>query len=346
MPPKKKPLKKTKPRLPLWDWTTTGLTQSALTKWLSCREQFALEFIEGYTPKGFSVPLEFGSVIHFALERQDEIKSLKGAERLIKEVCASYHDTRSKQILSKHDQLTMSKTLAAAEATFPLYYATVREDDLKQNWVEHEQLFRVPYEFALVDRTQSAKIDLRGMRDKAYRTKSKGLLGLFETKTKSQIDDNQIQDGLRADLQAMFYLFTMKLEFGENPKELLYNIIRRPGQQIKDSESYTDYKSRIQRDIKKRPDYYFRRWEVNVLSSDLDTFQQKVLDPALAIMRQWWESVEGRPFDRFKSPYHFVNLPALFTKYGTAPMFKLMVLGKVKDYYIRSSVFPELALAV
>lgn len=343
MPPKKKPVKA---RLPLFDWTTSGLTQSALGKFLSCREQFALEYIEGHTPKGFSVPLEFGSIIHFAIERQDEIKSSVGAARLIEEICVSYHDTRSKQIISQQDQLTMSKTLAAAEAVFPAYYNYTREDDLKQEWVAHEQLFRVPYEFALVDGINSAKIDLRGLRDKAYRTKRRSLLGLYETKTKSQIDDNQIQDGLRADLQAMFYLFTMKLEFGETPKELLYNIIRRPGQKIKDAESYKDFKARIVSDIKKRPDYYFRRWEVNVLNSDIDTFQQKVLDPALAIMRQWWESVEGRPFDRFKSPYHFVNLPALFTKYGVAPMFKLMVLGRVNDYYTRSSVFPELAVAV
>lgn len=329
-------------RKPLWDWTL-GITQSSLDKFNSCREQFSLEYLHGHTKRGFESPLEFGTVIHLALERVAEVGTgHTTAESLICEICESYHNARYPQLKGRLDQDTMRKTLTAAEAVFPLYHKHVAEDDEKQKWVAREQLFNIPYEFPIASGLGSAKITLRGMRDGTYRTNRKGCLGLFETKTKGQIDDNAIAAGLRADLQTMFYLHTLWLEYGECPKEVLYNVIRRPGQKFLDRDNYASFKTRIKEDIEKRPDYYFRRWEVNVLQSDLETFRRTVLDPALGVMLQWWESIKNHPFDRFQSPYHFVNLSALYTKYGPARMYGLMVLGKAWDYYTRSSVFPEL----
>lgn len=334
--------RKPKQRKPLWDWTK-GITQSSLTNFQACREQFSLAFVEGHTPRGFSIPLEFGTIIHLAIERQDRIGHKRvTALDVITEICEDYHKARFPQLKSRLDIDSMVKTLAAAEILFPLYHKHVREDDEKQKWIKREQLFNVPYEFTLVDQINSAKINLRGMRDGNYRTIRRKCLGLLETKTKSQIDDNQIQAGLRADLQTMFYLFTLFLETGEYPKEVLYNVIRRPGQKFLVRDNYVSFKQRIKDAITSKPDYYFRRWEVNVLEADLKQFKRTVLDPGLAVMHQWWESVKNHPFDRFKSPLHFVNLNALYTKYGVAPMYGLMVLGRVRDYYTRSSVFPEL----
>lgn len=328
----------------LFDWTRDGITQSSLTRFQACREQFALEYVNGYTPRGFSVPLEFGTIIHLALERQELIGTKHTtAEDVIGNITESYHNARFPQMKSKLDQESMTKTLAAADVLFPIYHKHMIEDDAKQQWIAREQLFNVPYEFPIASGLGSAKINLRGMRDGTYRTLRGSHLGLFETKTKSQIDDNQIQAGLRADLQTMFYLFTLFLETGEYPKQVLYNVIRRPGQKFLERDNYVSFKQRIKDDITKRPDYYFRRWEVNILKHDLDTFKRTVLDPGLSVMLQWWESVKDHPFDRFKSPLHFVSLPALYTKYGVAAMYGLMVSGRVRDYYIRSSVFPELA---
>lgn len=335
-------LKKTQ-RQPLFDWTRDGLTQSALTQWLQCREQFSLNYVEGYTSRGFNTALEFGTIIHLAIQRQDEIgKGRTTAYDLIADICESYHNARYPQLQGHYDKQTCSKTLAAAEALFPLYHKNVEEDDAKQDWVAREQMFAVPYQIPLAGGLGNAEITLRGMRDGTYRTKRKGLLGLFETKTRSHIDDNAIATGLRADLQTMFYLLTLQREYNETPKEVLYNVIRRPGQKYLDRDTFKSFKERITKDIQDRPSYYFRRWELSVLESDLKSFQQTVLDPALRVMLDWWESVKTDPFDRFKSPYHYVNLNALYTKYGPAPLYSLMVLGRKQDYYVRSSVFPEL----
>lgn len=325
---------------PLWDWTQ-GITQSALDRFNSCREQFSLGYIEGMTSKGFSVALEFGTMIHIAIQQHGDPACKSSPQEIIDGVCASYHDSRVGQ-LSKLDIATMSKTIAAAEAVFPLYCQTVGEDDKKQRFIAHEQYFEVPHQFPVGKGLSHSTINLRGVRDGAYRTGKADYLGLFETKTKSNIDDNAIISGLRADLQTMFYLHSMRLSYNETPKEVLYNVIRRPGQKFLDRDTYATFKQRIIDDIKKRPTHYTRRYEVNVLQSDLDTFRDKVLDPSLRVMLHWWESVKDHPFDRFKSPYHFVNLNALYTKYGPCQLYGLMVLGKRRDYYARSFPFPEL----
>jgi hypothetical protein len=37
---------------------------------MECPEQFSLQWIDGLTPKKISQPLEFGSIMHYALEHQ------------------------------------------------------------------------------------------------------------------------------------------------------------------------------------------------------------------------------------------------------------------------------------
>ena len=326
----------------VWDWTK-GITQSAITKFLECREQFALSYVEGITPKGFSVPLEFGTMIHLAIERQEQITGQTTAIDLINAITESYRETRLKSLKGRRlDIDSLDKTIVLAQALFPAYFREVAEDDSQQKWLSRESLFEVPYVIPLVGGLGSAKITLRGMRDGTYRTNKRELLGLFETKTRSQIDDGNIQAALRADFQTMFYLLSLKLETGETPKEVLYNVLRRPGQKFLDRDTYATFKDRIVKDIEKRPSYYFRRYEVNVINQDIDHFEKRVLVPALRQMLEWWESIKNRPFGRWESPYHGMNLNALFTKYGPAQLYGWIVLGKARDYYVRSSPFPEL----
>lgn len=339
-----KPRKKFKTAVapqPLWDWTK-GLTQSAITNFLNCREQFALSYVEGWTPTGFSVPLEFGSMIHLAIERWAATSAAKTSKKtaldIICEITESYHNARAAS-LKREDIAAMSKTIAAAEALFPEYAQAVAADDSRQQWVAHEQLFGIEHQFTdceIVDRV----VVLRGVRDGVYRTKAG--LGLFETKTRAMIDPNRIQAALRADLQTLFYLFTLSLETKETPRQVLYNVIRRPGQKFLDRDNYASFKSRIQADIKSRPSYYFQRFEVEVQPTDLEVFRDRVLDPALRQIIHWWESVMDHPFDRFRSPYHSINLNALVTKYGLCGLYEMIVLGNRHNYVKRSSPFPEL----
>lgn len=339
---------------PSWDWTK-GVTQSSLESFMACREQFALGYLEGWASKSFSVPLEFGSIIHFCLEKLATGVTLNGNYlsrypiHIVKEVTKSYYDSR-KKTLNHTDTNALEVTLANAEAIFPLYVAYWAEYDAKITYLQREKVFRVPHRFDRIEPAKqddkngfcySSEIVLTGMRDGDYRN-SVGELALFETKTKSSIDDVAIQDGLRADLQTCLYLLSLQKEYKEDPKEILYNIIRRPQLRQKKNEHIEAFKERVSADVKERPEWYFRRFEVTVVPGDLELFVKTTLDPVLRQLLQWWESIKDDPFARWASPYHYRSLPALMTKYGKAWHYNLTVRGLKNEYYRKSSPFPEL----
>lgn len=342
MLPKKKPnpLKPKKisnyQRGPLWDWTK-GITQSGLENFLACREQFALGYIEGWTSRAFSTPLEFGSLFHFMLEKIGTAPP----EDIAREVCKSYHDARKKTLKGDHGDLQLA--LTNAETLFPLYVAYYQERDSKLQWLQREHVFKIDHWFTIPNRDPQfqQKITLTGMRDGEYRNIFGGL-GLFETKTKSNIDDIAIQDGLRADLQTMLYLLSLRREYREEPSEILYNVVRRPQLRLKVNETLVEYGKRLREDISSRPDWYFRSYEVTVSPGDIDCFVETTLDPVLRCLLQWWDSISANPLSRWGSPYHYRNLSALMTRYGKCQLYNLMILGRKSEYYQRSSPFPEL----
>ena len=329
-------------RKPLWDWTV-GLTNSSMALHLQCPEQFALNYLEGWTKKGFSIPLEFGTVIHLCIAHP---KAFSSPEKVAQEVCRSYEAERRRTLFHHTDLVTMQKTLTLAEVIFPHYIRYYKEDDTHQIWVDREKPFEIAHTFDSLPQGNNLStpeiVKLRGIMDGVYRMKDQNI-GLFETKTASQIDDLAIQSGLRADMQTLLYLYALSVVYDRHPTQVLYNVIRRPGQILGKTEDMSRYRARVDADIHKRPEWYFRRYEVTVLEQDLRNFITGVLDPVIRRILQWWRSVEEAPFDRFKSPYHYLNLNALLNKYGKAALYDLIVLGRKNGYSQRSLVFPEFA---
>jgi len=336
---KKPPGASRKPKGPLWT-LENGITFSGLSVWENCQEQFGLKYIDGITPKAISGPLEFGNIIHYGLEHQFESSS---PLEVIRNITNKYRAWRSKTLLNNNELDTLEFLCGLAEITFPAYCKYWETDDRKLSWVERESKFDIPY--TLDERT----IRLRGMRDGLFRMKLPGLatpaLGIFETKTKSRISEQEIRDGLMADMQTLFYCFVTKLITGEYPKRVKYNIIRRSDTYRRKDESTPTYLSRVKDDIEKRPDHYFSRFTVDLIQRDIDRFQQLTLDPLLRRFVAWWDSVKKNPVGkgRFESsPLHSLNLGALTTKYGKADMWQVIVNGNMTPYRIRSEVFPEL----
>jgi len=142
------------------------------------------------------------------------------------------------------------------------------------------------------------------MRDGRIRIYNK--LGIFETKTKSRIDEADIRDGLKADMQTMIYLFATYLDSKEFPETVLYNVIRRSTMYQRKDESIKSFIDRIKHDMSIRPDYYFMRWEVTVTKEDITSFVKKTLDPILIQFVSWYNSIKKNEKDRFLSPYHFL----------------------------------------
>lgn len=310
-----------------------GITFSALSKWLDCREQFTLQWIYGLSPKSISIPLEFGSLFHSALEHQFEGDPYE----IIDKVIRKYKEERLKTITSSSQKDSLEYVIGLARITYPMYCEYWNADDKKINWIKREQKFAVPH---IVDvNGEPREILLRGMIDGLYQVRNK--FGVFETKTKDKISEYEIQTALHSDMQTMMYCFAAKLLTGSYPNQIKYNIVRRTSKYWKKNHTLHDYLGEVLQDIKDRKDFYFMRFTVDVYQDEIEDFVENTLNPILRLFIQWWDSVKKNVDERFNSPYHFLNSNALVGKYGKSAMWEA-IFGNTKPYFIRDSVFPEL----
>jgi hypothetical protein len=322
--------KKTKERL--WQ-LESGITYSGLSSWLDNPEAFYLNYCEGLTPKRFRKPIEFGNIIHFMLEHQFTGRK-KSPVKVANEIATGYENVRSKTTLST-DREQLHLLCQVAKMLFPIYCDYWKEEDAGIEWLAREQSFKTPYEFIDLE-GKKRTILLRGMRDGLFRNDYG--TGVFETKTKENIDTAGVAAQLKADMQTLFYLFTSRIDLKKQPNQILYNIIRRPGQRNK-NETVDQFVKRIQQDVLKREKHYFMRWEVDVETKDYDKFEQQTLLPILRLFVRWADSLKK---NRWDSPYHLTNLNALIGKFGPSEYWDLIINGRQSMYYRRSSTFPEL----
>lgn len=336
---KKKPNRTYANRKPLWT-PLAGITQSALTKFVDNPEEFAQSYIDGVTSNKVKDSLEFGNLFHLCCEFQGKASAIA----IAKKCCDSYQKTRGTSVGPK-EMFDLQKLISKVRTVFPLYEAYWREKEKLKKWVSREKMFSVPYTFKDID-GKPVTINLVGKRDGVFRNKP-GDLCLRETKTKSEINMEAIRDGLRADFQTLFYILAARLEFKEDIKEVDYNIIRNPGQHYTKTDSLQSYQKKIETDIGKRPSHYFARFLVTLSPDTIERFCQMSLDPALRRLLQWWRSVEARPFDRWASPYHLLNLPALTSgRYGRSDLYEKIIRGQRTGYSIRTTAFPELSESI
>lgn len=347
-----------RPTKPLWDWSK-GLTYSSLNLWLKCPEQFSLAYIDGWTTKKLSVPLEFGTIWHLCQEHQF---ASPHPGKVVRDVTAFYEKLRLPTLMGE-DRAELERLLCIVEHLFPFYCERYAKEDASYKWLARERTFRTKHYFVLpgnkapssYQRTEGGvlvPVWLNGKRDGEFTHGRGSAIGLFETKTKSQINIAEITDLLRADLQTLIYTYSLQQDYGRCPTKILYNVIRRPGERLGKHETLKGYGQRILARAKKEPEIFFRRFDVTVIPSDIQRFITRILDPSLRNAYRWWRSIRKHPFgeagggdkslSRWNSPYHYQNLDALQNKYGRAFLYDLVVTGRTNSFYRRSSTFPEL----
>lgn len=338
MAARKRPInfsKSKKPRSPLWN-PLAGITQTGLDRFMTCPETFAVNYIDGHTPKKFREPIEFGNLFHLCCEFMG-----KDTPAAIAKKCSAAYIKSRTALAGDVDRDKLHQMAGVIQVIFPKYAAYYATKDKAIRWITREKPFRVPYSFRDYD-GKTVTIDLVGKMDGVYRD-STAAICLKETKTKSKINAEAIRDGLRADFQTLFYLLALRLMLGKEPKEVLYDVIKRPGQKFGKTDTMKTYLARIEADINKKPKQYFARWRVTLSKDTIDTFCRATLDPVLRELFRWWRSIEKRPFDRFESPYHSLKLPALTSgRYGRSEYYELIIRGNRTPYYNRLAVFPEL----
>jgi len=334
--PQPKPQPKPSPVKPkhLWDLDRDGITQSGLKRFLDCPHQFWLSYVKGWSPKGTSDPLEFGSAFHdleaqicMLLKKKPDLDLAKKLPDLTLE----YLERRDSQLhMDGVAWNAMDNLMGLVETTILGYFH--QWEKINYNWVERETTFRVP---------SPNGITLRGRWDGIFEN-TKGDLYLFETKTKGRIDEHFIQASLPFDIQAMLYCYTAQVHFKRPIKGVVYNVIRKTGLKIKVNENIQDYLDRVSEDIQKRPGWYYMRWQVTLPPLAIDQWNARVLNPLLVRFREWWESVKMLD-DPFQSPLHCLNPDALQTRWGTRSQFFEFITGETSfGFTKRKIVFPEL----
>jgi hypothetical protein len=310
--------------------STQGISQSQIQTRLDCEEKARLAIVHGWTPKGDSKPLTWGSCFHGMLEtgyRNLRAKKPWGSASALTTSSASL-------MVAEHPTATtamrdlIEECLGEGQQMIQPYRDRWAKQDDGVEFVKVEDAFKVEHGKG------PARFFQKGKFDAVYKDK-KGRYGLLETKTKSQVSSN-ILDLLPLDLQLAYYI-TALVNDGITPTFVRYNIIRRPGLRRGKDQSLKDYLSRIKEDVEARPDFYFLRYDVELEPSEIKTAAERVRLHGEKFM-QWYWPVKNDPTKRLLT----FNSGHCENKYGACSMLPICSKNDYTNHYVREFVSPEL----
>jgi len=267
-----------------------GITQSILLDWLACRYRAQCALKDGYEAKARKTSFRFGSLFHDTLE--DLYGGIRGGryERRNIGAVADLLAARIRAAVAENlraagpgdDRAEIEDEGPLAEALLGGYLRQWAADDWAREWVDVEGEFDQTFH---PEGPTGPAYRLRGKRDAVYLQKPRKGAGapglwLMETKTKSQISEDDLDLALAFDFQSLFYLLALE-EGDPSPAQpirgCLYNIVRKPslrpyavGARRPKAETRAEFLERIGADIREKPDHYFKRFEI--------VFPQKVRD--------------------------------------------------------------------
>jgi len=297
---------KKKPRVdPLWT-LDDGVTYSLLSSFLNCRERFHIANVQGWKPKKFNFPLEFGNIIHLLIEAQD----MGIPNDLITNITTNYVKEKiNSNNFNEETIKELSMMAAVAAVTFKHYVAFWEQNacffiddrwyyEKDFHWLAKEENFDVDYTMP-----NGRKIKLRGKRDGRFKIgrRIKGYW-IYETKTKGNIDPAGITAGLHKDMQTGMYSVASQIEQnGIAPEGVLYNVIRRTGMKPRVGDSPQSFAERVEEDMLKKPEHYFMRWTRKISKDELNDFKRRQLNPTLHQIVTWWDSIKNNPMRPFET---------------------------------------------
>jgi hypothetical protein len=337
-------------------WTPdSGITYSALSLFLQCREQFRLAYVYGWSPKSVSDSIEFGSIFHHFCEHYDFHKPIDQLTKIRNNLLA-YRRKNNQDVGEEYNAL-----LDKAQVVFRCY--TRHQPNKQLIWFAREEQFSVPVKITISRSDPNhlhpllyqdsggvgvfPTINLRGKRDGIFSyAETPDELWLFETKTKSIIDEQGLLGALASDMQTLLYAYATKLQHPDKKiVGALYNVVRNPQSKQRKTESRLEFLSRLEETIEENPAHYFYRQNITYHEQDLITWPDKVLKPMLFQLWEWWEALNTAPSTPHipNTPLHFQNPNALYSQYGRCHLFDLLTTGNPFMFKQRKEVFPELA---
>lgn len=320
----------------VYDLFTHGVTQSLLNAFLTCPMKTHWKFTEGLrpTPSGEIGALQFGDFFHQGLDAIynsiEDLDQPKNVDRFIDIAVDTIHRQEKEKLFGTVTRPSMFEDLEVCvgqvRATLHCYFTHNRQDLAHFDWVDLEKVFEASY--TLQD---GRVIPLRGKYDGVFRD-SKGKLWLFETKTKSDINDSSIVDMLNYNLQVMMYLYTMRTVYGEEPAGVVYNLIRRPQLRQKKTETLPEFIERIEDDVNMDPGKYFARYTSTVLPDDLNEWVAGDFSEIMERIGQW---ADGHGVFRCSA--------SCYQYRRACEYMPLCAYGDRRTFTSREVIFPELS---
>jgi hypothetical protein len=219
-----------------------GYTQSLLCKYLQCQRQFYFRTQVGLSKNG-NLPMTLGSLGHAAIELFRKGKSWKTA--LTDFPFPAY---------LKQGEIEWAK--AVIGAIMP-HYVTMYKKEHRTAW-KPEVLINTEFGGHLL----RGKVDGVG-------TRIQGDTAIIETKFKSRISDDKIDNLLAMDFQSMFYLVALAQQQERELDTVVYDVVRYPAfTQKSPAQVYKELSAEIARN----PEYYFRRWVTTYQPEDIEVF--------------------------------------------------------------------------
>lgn len=328
-----------------WNLYQHGITQTALSVFLACPEQFRILYCEGWESAKFRLPIEFGDRFHHC----HEFLGTAEPEKVARDWEKKYNKPG---LLPESDFRDLQTSAAILPILFRNWQQFYAEPNAKWQWLYRERTFRHMYH----------GIPLRGKWDGVLREDpctGKDSVWLHEIKTKAIIDEETLDTSLHLDLQTMLYLLTLTTHCQEvgwpAPRGVIYDVIRRPGLKQGQEETREQFLERIEADIQGRslimpsgtkkkgagPDHYFKRWRHTLGKDALENWERKVLFPIIQRVIHWWECGKDlkHPFD---NPEHYINPLALVGKFGPCETYEAITQNDYSHLKPRKAMFPEL----
>ncbi len=258
-----------------------GITYSLQQSFGDCRERCRLHLHGWRRSGGTKEALEYGSLIHLLLERLGKAiqagtaTSPEDAAPILDTVLAEWRASHVDSGTASADEIQQSElVIAKARAIWPAYCAAYPEDFDPTAWLDVEGTFDIPWR----------GYRLRGRRDGIRRDDAdENTARVFETKTTSQISDDDMMSILEFDAQVLFYIVANQAEFaargtGERIAGATLNVIRNPGERrLKSgSEPLPEYTERVGAKIAKDPAHYFKRYEAIYLPEQITAFADRL----------------------------------------------------------------------
>lgn len=307
----------------IYDPRLHGVTQGLLTTFMRCREEARLQ-LTGYVPLRTSQALQFGSLAHLVLEdvygNWKKLPTEKEVIQCIRDAVKIYQRDMGGR-LSIDEMQFMQLNLVLLECVLPEYFHFWKNDFKKMKWAQLEKKFEVP--------SPVPGVKCVGRIDGAFWVGKD--LWSFESKTKGQINEDDISQTLSFDFQNGFYQRALNIEYKTRPRGTLYNILRRPAHKRSAKESLLQFKTRLRKEVQKDPKHFFIRFEVAVPKSDFDRFEQE-----LKIITQEFVDWHDRKIKGYR------NTAACMQRFGPCRFLPICANNEFSLYRKRDSIFPEL----